>query len=181
MEPRQSKLMGAVMAAVLAVSAGAFLSGPRVLAANDGDHSDSDGRGLAGVWRVTVTPYDCATGKALSPPFESMLTLARGGTVSGTTSSLLYAAGQRSPDHGVWSHKEGRAYRATSEAYILFDSPAGSPLPLRRSTQRITQDITFDEDQPDTFASDAIVQYLSLPGRHVVATGCADAVGHRFE
>src|SRR5436853_33919 len=78
------------------------------------------------------------------------------------------------PDHGAWSHKEGHGYRAVSEAYIVFDSPAGSPLPLHRSVQRITQDIAFDEDQPDTFTSEARLQYLGLsPARPVLATGCA--------
>jgi hypothetical protein len=161
--------------------AGAALATPRVAADEQSGHSDSDGKGLAGVWRVTVTPYDCATGTPITT-FESMLTFARGGTLSGTTSSLLYGPGQRTPDHGTWRHQEGRRYRAVSEAYILFDSPAGSPLPLRRSSQRIAQDITFDDDQPDTFTSRARLTFFGIGGgRPVLSTGCAKAVGQRFE
>lgn len=178
MEMRTFKRSGAAFAAVV-VLMGAALVAPRLVTADD--EGDSGRPGLTGVWRVTVTPYDCATGTPITT-FESMLTLARGGTVSGTTSGLQYAPGQRTPDHGVWRHKEGRRYHAVSEAYILFDSPAGSPVPLHRSSQRITQSITFDEDQPDTFTSRATLQYIGLGGgRPVLATGCAKAVAKRFE
>jgi hypothetical protein len=175
------KQSGAVLAAAV-VLMGASLVAPRMVAADDeSGHSDSAEKGLVGVWRVTVTPYDCATGTPITT-LESMLTFARGGTLSGTTSGLLYAPGQRTPDHGVWGRREDRGYRAVSEAYILFDSPAGSPAPLRRSSQRITQDITFDEDQPDTFTSRARLQFIGIGGgRPVLATGCAKAVARRFE
>lgn len=163
----------------LAMTMVAVLAASRVRA--DDDESGGGRRGLVGAWRVTVTPYDCATGTPITT-FESMLTFAHGGTLSGTTSALLYAPGQRTPDHGIWRHKEGRRYRAVSEAYIVFDSPAGSPVPLHRSSQRITQDIAFDEDQPDTFTSRAKLQYIGIGGaRPVLLTGCAKAVGQRLE
>jgi hypothetical protein len=182
MEPRDWKLSGALSAVLVAGAIVMGSAGARTLfAGDDWGHSDGDERGLQGVWRVTVTPYDCATGAPITT-FESMLTFARGGTLAGTTSGPLYAPGQRTLDQGVWSHKEGNRYRATSEAYILFDSAAGSPVPLHRSSQRLTQNIRFDEDRPDTFTSRASIQYLGLGGgRPVLATGCANAVGQRFE
>jgi hypothetical protein len=164
----------------VAVTMVAVLAASRAVRADD-DESGGGRRSLVGAWRVTVTPYDCATGTPITS-FESMLTFAQGGTLSGTTSALLYAPGQRTPDHGVWRHKEGRRYRAVSEAFIVFDSPAGSPVPLHRSSQRITQDITFDEDQPDTFASRAKLQYFGIGGaRPLLSSGCAKAAGQRLE
>lgn len=182
MESRNWKGSGARFAVLVAA---VMVMGPTatraVFADDDSEHSDGDGKGLQGVWRVTVTPYDCASG-ATVPSFESMLTFARGGTVAGTTSGLLYAPGQRTLDQGVWSHTDGTHYRSVSEAYILFDSPAGSPVPLHRSSQRITQNITFDQDRPDTFTSLALVQYIGIGGaRPVLATGCAKAAARRFE
>jgi hypothetical protein len=176
MEPKIRKQAGAALAAVV-VLMGAMAAAPGVARADD----DEGRKGIVGAWRVTVTPYDCATGTPIAT-FESMLTFARGGTLSGTTSSLLYAPGQRMPDQGTWRHLDGRRYRAVSEAYLVFDSPAGSPVPLHRSAQRITQDITFDDDQPDTFTSRARLQYIGIGGgRPVLATGCAKAVAQRLE
>jgi hypothetical protein len=182
MESKSWKPSGALLAVLVAVTAMIGSAGARpVVAGDDWSHSDGEEKGLQGVWRVTVTPYDCATGTPITT-FESMLTFARGGTLAGTTSGLLYLPGQRTLDQGVWSHKEGNRYRAVSEAYILFDSPAGAPAPLHRSSQRLTQNIRFDEDRPDTFTSRAAIQYIGLGGgRPVLATGCANAVGRRFE
>jgi len=181
MESRTWKPSGALFAVLVAVTVMGS-AGARPLAAGDeGSRSDGDEKSLQGVWRVTVTPYDCATGAPIVT-FESMLTFARGGTLVGTTSGPLYLPGQRTIDQGLWSHKEGNRYRAVSEAYILFDSPAGAPAPLHRSAQRLTQNIRFDEDHPDTFTSRASVQYIGLGGgRPVLATGCANAVGQRFQ
>jgi hypothetical protein len=181
MESRTWKPSGALFAVLVAMTVVMGSAGARTLAADD-DASRSDGeKSLQGVWRVTVTPYDCATGTPIVT-FESMLTFARGGTLVGTTSAPLYLPGQRTIDQGFWRHKEGNRYRAVSEAYILFDSPAGAPVPLHRSSQRLTQNIRFDEDHPDTFTSRASIQYIGLgAGRPVLATGCANAVGQRFE
>ena len=182
MEPRTWKPSGALFAALVAVTVMMESAGARTLAADeDSWRGEGEEKTLQGVWRVTVTPYDCASGAPITT-FESMLTFALGGTVVGTTSSPLYLPGQRTIDQGLWSHQEGHNFRAVSEAYIVFDSPAGAPAPLRRSSQRLTQAIRFDEDHPDTFTSRASIQYLGLgAGRPVLATGCANAVGRRFE
>src|ERR1017187_9170532 len=52
--------------------------------------------GLEGTWRVTVTQKVCATGAQIGLPFHSLLTFARGGTLTGTTASPAFLPGQRS-------------------------------------------------------------------------------------
>jgi hypothetical protein len=182
MKSRNWMSSGALWAVLVVLTLAAGPAAPRAaFAGDDWDRFDGDGKSLQGVWRVTVTPYDCASGTPITT-FESMLTFARGGTMSGTTSALQYAPGQRTLDQGVWSHKDRNLYRAVTEAYILFDSPAGAPVPLHRSSQRLTQTIRFDEDQPDVFRSRAVIQYFGLNGgRPLLASGCANAVGQRFE
>jgi len=133
---------------------------------------------LEGTWRVSVTLRNCDSGETI-PPFQSMLTFARGGTLTGTTSSPDFLPGQRSPDHGVWSPSGGHAFRAVEEAFILFDSPSR---PNRHSfhsgTQRINQTIELKND--DEFTSSASTVYLDLSGT-MLTTGCASAVGRRLK
>jgi hypothetical protein len=161
-------------AAALAIGVVLALGGASTARAGDG-RSDSQARQLEGTWRVRVTSRDCASGTPLMS-FAAMLTFAQGGTMTGTTSALLFRPGQRSSDHGVWTRTHGNEYSAVSEAFILFDSPA-PPLPLRRGTQRIAQAITMDGD--DAFASDAAVEFRDEAGS-VVLSLCATAEGSRF-
>jgi hypothetical protein len=141
---------------------------------------DHDARAsiLEGTWRVEVRQSNCATGMQ-GPPFRSFLTFARGGTLTVTTASSAFLPGQRSPDHGIWSHKHGDKYIAASEAFLLFDSDAHPPFPgFRAGTQRISQEIELKSH--DEFTSAAIVEFFDMDGNSVM-TGCANAVGRRFE
>jgi len=142
------------------------------------DQSDPLAAKLEGTWRVSVTLRNCDSGTTM-PPFQSLLTFARGGTLTGTTSSPDFLPGQRSPDHGVWSPAGGHAFRAVEEAFILFDSPSRpNRRGLRSGTQRINQTIELKND--DEFTSSASTVYFDTSGT-MVATGCASAVGRRFK
>jgi hypothetical protein len=161
------------VAALLAM--GSFLAlgvGSRLAA-----HSDPSPDRLEGTWRVDVTTEDCATGAPLQQ-FKALLTFARGGTMSGTTSSPAFRPGQRTSDYGVWRQTDHHRYRVVSEAFILFDSPAAPPVPgFVRGVQRLRQAI---EVEGDTFASDATVRFFDVNGAEV-ASGCATAVGGRMK
>ena len=85
--------------AVLAMAAMVALS-PRNVAQAQSSNSAS-AKGLEGTWRVQVTIHDCNTGAPLGPPFASLLSFARGGTITETTSRSSPAF--RGPAHGVWS------------------------------------------------------------------------------
>ena len=50
--------------------------------------------------------------------------------MTGTTANPAFAAGQRTPDHGVWKQQSGHLYRASSVALIAFETlpvPPASP------------------------------------------------------
>jgi hypothetical protein len=134
---------------------------------------------LEGTWRVAVSLRNCDSMSKTLPPFQSLLTFARGGTLTGTTSSPNFLPGQRSPDYGVWSSAGGHAFRAVQEAFILFDSPSRTNRPAFRSgTQRISQTIELKND--DEFTSTATTVYFDANGT-MLTTGCADAVGRRLK
>ena len=133
---------------------------------------------LEGTWRVSVTLRNCDSGTTM-PPFQSLLTFARGGTLTGTTSSQDFLPGQRTPDHGVWSSSGGHAFGAVEEAFILFDSPSrANRHGFHSGTQRINQTIELKND--DEFTSSASTAYFDMSGNQV-ATGCASAVGRRLK
>lgn len=136
-------------------------------------------RALEGTWRVDATLRDCTTA-APRPPFSSLLTFARGGTLTETTANAAFQPGQRSPGHGIWSFAGVNHFKAASSAYILFDSDAHPPVPaFARGQQRISQDITMSAD-PDVFTSVASVQFFDTTGA-VLTSACATAVGHRYK
>jgi hypothetical protein len=154
-----------------AVWASTLAAGP-VRADGDGPHGK-----LEGTWRVEVTTADCQTGTP-GLRFDALLSFARGGTLSGTTANPVFRPGQRTSDYGVWRKTGDHTYRAVSEAFILFDSPAAPPAPpLARGVQRITQAIDV---AGDTFDSRAAVRFFDVNGQ-VLGTLCASATGERMQ
>jgi hypothetical protein len=138
---------------------------------------DSGAGGLEGTWRVEVTRRSCESGLA-SQPFQSLLTFARGGTLTGTTANPAFLAGQRSGDHGFWSPAGVRVFRAVDEAFILFDSPgSGSGPGFKAGTQQISQTIEMKND--DEFTSSASTSFFDVRGK-LLNKGCASAIGHRL-
>jgi hypothetical protein len=143
------------------------------------DEGKPASRALTGTWLVQVQQRICATQQPLGDAFYSLLTFASGGTMTGTTSSPLFAPGQRTGDFGVWSHGGRGSFSAVSEAFLLADS-ASTPPGLKRGLQRITQTITIPEGDPDTFSSVAEVEFFDMNSQ-LLRSGCATAVGKRFE
>ena len=182
---RKSFLRMSASATGLALLATASLN-PAV--ANAQGALDTDGVGakaLVGTWRVTVTTYPCANPQATNPPFVSLLTFGKDGSLIETTSSPQFQAGQRSTGHGRWERTGPGAFRAVSEAFIQFatNPPPPPPAPaLQRGRQRLDQGIQMTSR--DTFVSDAAVAFFDSTAPNGVApyfTGCARASGVRFE
>jgi hypothetical protein len=71
--------------------------------------SESQARKLEGTWRVQVTIRDCQSGAALRT-FPALLTFARGGTLTETTTGFPPAL--RTPGHGFWRHTGDQTYTA---------------------------------------------------------------------
>ena len=137
---------------------------------------------LTGSWHVTVMLVDCATG-APRPPFQSLLTFGADGTLVETTNNAAFKPGQRSPGHGVWRRTNGTSFHAYSDAFIQFSSPASAAPPapaFTRGLQRISQDIDIDPANPDSFTSQATVEFFDDAGT-LLMQGCATATGTRFE
>lgn len=132
--------------------------------------------GLEGTWRVEVIASDCAGHER--PPFWALLTFARGGTMTGTTTNQAFP-GTRTPDHGSWTRVGPFAFEATTEAFILFGaSPAPAPW-AHRLTQSITM-VTADEFE-SVATSEFFVASGPLPWSFApVPHGCARAVGYRM-
>jgi len=165
------KSLMAVLALAAATNAGGTLRADEL----------SDGsRTLEGTWRMEVTTKSCTSGAPLLT-FRAYLTFARGGTMTGTTASPAFKPGQRTSDHGVWRRTGAHTYDAASEAFILFDSPASPPAPpLLRGWQWIGQQIAIDPHDHDRLDSDARTEFHDMAG-NVLSSGCATAVGRRFE
>ena len=134
------------------------------------------GFGLKGTWRVTVTQVNCQTGAAAGNPFQSLLTFAAGGTMSGTTTNSAFLAGQRTGDFGVWSRTGWHSFAATSEALITF---AGGP--FSAGAQTLTHKITLTDDG-NGFTDIANIQFYDTNAAPLLPVpGCATAVGKRMQ
>jgi hypothetical protein len=160
---------------VLAVaSAGAQLTMLPQPAQAQGEHRD-----LTGTWLVQVQQYDCNTEAALGPAFPSFLTFGADRTLIETTANPGFEPGQRSPGHGLWERTRHDGYRAVSQAFIIFSSPAHNTVPaFAVGRQRIEQEITLSAG--GTFKSDAQV-FFTDPNGTVLRSGCASATGARME
>lgn len=132
-------------------------------------------KALVGTWRVTITTFNCAT-QVPNPSFQSLLVFHDDGTMLEETSSLQFAAGQRTNGHGYWARMNRGVYRAVFEAFIQF--PTAGPPPLQRGRQRVDQQVVMTSR--DAFTSDATVTFFDSAGT-VLLNGCARASGVRFE
>ena len=144
------------------------------------EEPNSQGRRLEGTWRVQVTLRDCQTGVALRPPSPALLTFAKGGTLTETTT--VFPPAVRSPGHGFWRHTGGQTYTAVSEAFIF--NPSAQPAFAWIGTQRLTQTIQIGDD-PDELTSTASTIFFGPAGDPIPgfppALGCATAVARRME
>jgi hypothetical protein len=178
---RDCKLSPRVVAAALACLA---MSSAAMADDDDGDAHRSRSA-LVGSWRVTITPYNCATGvEATQFAFESMLSFGKGGTVVETTSNANFEPGQRSIGLGNWERSSRNAYYMVVEAFIQFTLPS-APQPPRPYYQRGRQVLSqgIEMQNSDLWTSTGTVTFLNFAGAPAVSPppGCAKAVGRRIE
>ena len=159
----------------LAIVAALLLTTLPAIAQSENSAAD---KGLQGTWVITVSPVNCTTGSPMGHPFKSMLSFARGGTLSGTTTNALFQPGQRTDDLGIWSFVSGNTYKATSQAFILYSTPAMPPAPpISAGAQQISQTIWVTGDR---FTSDANVTFFDVSG-NPSGSLCATASAVRYE
>ena len=98
-------------------------------------------RTLEGTWLVQVTTLtDCQSRTPLGS-FSALLTFAHDGTMTGTTTNLAFAIGQRTTDHGIWSRLGGplhlsRIERGAPSVHDGAESPYHSGISGWRATAR---------------------------------------------
>jgi len=129
---------------------------------------------LEGTWLVQVSQYNCSTG-VTRPPFASLLTFARGGIMTESTSNPALLPGQRTAGHGFWQVTGVNSYLAVTDAFILFDSPTNPP-GLKKGIQKITQSIAFTDE--NHWAALATVKFFNADG--TTSSGCAKAQATRI-
>ena len=136
--------------------------------------ASADPEGLTGTWQVIVTLHDCKTGAAIGPPFSSLLTFADGGTLTESTANPLFFPAIRGPGQGVWGHSHHKGqYIAASTAFITMNG-------VLVKTQKITQMIELGPKQDEFTTPQATVEFFD-PAGTLLTSGCAAAVGKRFE
>jgi hypothetical protein len=129
---------------------------------------------LIGTWQVKVTLLNCQTGDPLGPPpFSSLLTFARGGTLSEATTNPSFAIGQRSPGQGVWETKSHDVFYVRIVAFLNFSTPG-----FEAGQQIIEQTMTYEE-QSDQLSAVVAISFTDTNGG-VYRQGCAMATARRF-
>ena len=140
--------------------------------------SAAEGRTVQGVWYVQVTIRDCATGVALAPAVNSLVTFAAGGTLLESVSGGGFAPGQRSDGHGKWTHKGGGTYDQRFISMINFATAPGPGPGFEAGWMKVHH--TVEVIDADHIESAGTNSFYRLNGE-VYRTGCSSATGTRFE
>jgi hypothetical protein len=136
--------------------------------------------GLEGTWFVQVTLRDCSTDAPIGPPFGSLVTFHRGGTLTETTSSPAFAAGQRSDGQGTWSFQGHNTYTQRIVNLINFDTAPNFPRSpgFFAGWSVVTHTVELIDANHGT--SSGTNAFYMADGT-VYRTGCSTAVSVRFE
>jgi hypothetical protein len=115
-------------------------------------------------------------GVPIGLPFQSLLTFAHGGTMTGTTASSAFLPGQRSGDYGVWIPATGHNYSTFEQAFINFSGAS-----FTQGWQTISHSISLTNGG-NGFDDVASIQFYDAIGSPLLpAPGCATAVGQRIQ
>jgi hypothetical protein len=130
-------------------------------------------RTIQGVWRTTVTPRNCQTGGAIAT-LPGLFTFNQGGTMAEYGIGPGASPALRSPGHGVWQREHGWQDYSFAFTYYRYDANG-----VFLGSQKIRATLELGAGG-DAFASRSAIEFLDANGA-VVGTGCATAVGTRFE
>ena len=136
------------------------------------DSSAWSANNIVGVWITTVTPRNCQTGLAVGPPFQSLVTYNKGGTMA------EYGANPATPfrtnGQGIWKQTNG--HRRYAIAFTFFPlTPGGIPI----GRLRVEQTVKLSQNGNGNESSGSFV--LRDPNGNVIATGCSTSTATRFE
>ena len=162
-------------ALMLSIAAALVLAAPGSAKAQQ---SAAQARTLQGVWYVQVTIRDCATGAALAPPVNSLVTFAAGGTLHESVGGGGFAPGQRTDGHGTWTHNGGQTYDQRFVSIINFTSAPGPGPGFEAGWLKVHHTVTMiDADHTESIGTNSFYRRNG----EVYRTGCSTATGTRFE
>jgi len=179
-------LGGARMTAAITLIVALLMSSGGIL--NAESHDTDDRAGIVGTWTVQVTLRDCATNAPLGPPFNSLVTFHRGGTLSESTVSF---PGERTSGHGTWDSRGGHTFEQRMVALMIFDTPGNLPgtpgfnptlpivPPFFAGWATVSHTITLTD--PDHITSTGTNAFFKFDSASPYRTGCSTAAGQRFE
>ena len=149
-------------------------------AAGAGSAQQSNGQAptVQGVWYVQVTIRDCATGAALAPPVNALVTFAAGGTLHESVGGGGFAPGQRSDGHGTWTRTGGHTYDQRFVSMINFATAPGPGPGFEAGWMKVNH--TVEVIDADHIESAGTNSFYRLNGE-VYRTGCSTSTGTRFE
>lgn len=151
---------------LFAAAVGLLLAHP---AAHAGDQAH-----ITGLWNVTVTLTNCATGDPLPFPgaiFEAMALFERDGTFHDT--NVMSPVGQSSA-FGIWNHLNGRDYRFAFRVF-RFDSTGTLPT----GSQIVRHRLVLSADG-DTYQSSGTAEFYDVNGIRILPDGCSTSTATRF-
>ena len=153
------------------------LAGVQVSASGPGTlNGSSQGGPLEGTWQTQLTFVNCETGEPIAtpPPFVSLITFMRGGSVIEQSNSLFL----RSIGQGTWQHAGGQSYTSTVTFFRFgFNPSAANPFPFI-GTARVTKQIELAADGNEYTAT---TESLFTPVSGSPTTTCLRDVAHRYE
>ena len=150
-----------------------------IASAQDAQHQQSSAtsraneRTIQGVWRTVVTPRNCQTGEAILS-LSGLFTFNQGGTMSEYGIGPGSSPALRSPGHGVWEREHG--WQDYSFAFTFYRYDASG---VFLGSQKVSAALELG-GSGDEFASRSVIEILDVNDA-VIGTGCATAVGTRFE
>lgn len=135
--------------------------------------STASERTIRGAWRTVVTPRNCQTGDAILT-LAGLFTFNQGGTMSEYGIGPGSSPALRSPGHGVWQREHGWQDYSFAFTYYRYNATG-----VFLGSQKVTAALELGASG-DEFASRSTIEILDVNGV-VIGTGCATAVGTRFE
>jgi hypothetical protein len=132
-------------------------------------------RSIEGVWRVTVTPRNCATGIPIPiAAFEALYTFHKDGTLSAWFQNSTITT-TRSPNHGLWKRDEGWSAYSFRFVHLRYNLTTGVFI----GRQEAAGTLVLGESGDD-FTTDGSTALFDAGGNPTGAS-CSNSVGTRFQ
>lgn len=131
-------------------------------------------RSLEGVWLFTLTPRNCITGFPIpGAAAQGLFTFHKGGTLSAWLQNPVITV-TRSPSHGLWQRDHGSRDYSFRFIHLWYESSG-----FFGGKQESAGTLALSESGNE-FTTDSSTTFFDAEGNSQ-GTGCANAVGTRFE